>query len=198
MAKGELMRRAIQAQPEWLGQVPTDRRLPEGRAIFTGCGDSKPEPEAETGSATVNVVQAGAPGEPSRKVDPNATPVTDGQRVIVMFGTVGVLAAYDFDGKELWRRDVGVIEASDPQAGAAQWGHASSPILYRDLVIVQADRVKDSYLAAFRAATGEPVWRVARDEPSTWSTPNVVRADSGSSGARRAAISSAMASTPSV
>ena len=109
----------------------------------------------------------------------NATPVTDGQRVIVMFGTVGVLAAYDFGGKEVWRRDVGVIEASDPQAGAAQWGHASSPILYRDLVIVQADRVKDSYLAAFRAATGEPVWRVARDEPSTWSTPNVVRADSG-------------------
>jgi outer membrane protein assembly factor BamB len=109
----------------------------------------------------------------------NATPVTDGQRVIVMFGTVGVLAAYDFTGKELWRRDVGVIEASDPQAGAAQWGHASSPILYRDLVIVQADRVKDSYLAAFRAATGEPVWRVARDEPSTWATPNVVAAASG-------------------
>jgi outer membrane protein assembly factor BamB len=109
----------------------------------------------------------------------NATPVTDGQRVVVLFGTVGVLAAYDFTGKEQWRRDVGVLEANDPQAGAAQWGHASSPILYKDLVIVQADRVKDSFLAAFRAATGEPVWRVARDEPSTWSTPNVVRAASG-------------------
>jgi outer membrane protein assembly factor BamB len=109
----------------------------------------------------------------------NATPVTDGQRVIVLFGTVGVLAAFDFDGREVWRRDVGVLEVSDPVAGAAQWGHASSPILYRDLVIVQADRVKDSYLAAFRAKTGEPVWRVARDEPSTWSTPNVLRAASG-------------------
>ena len=109
----------------------------------------------------------------------NATPVTDGQRVIVLFGTVGVMAAYDFAGKELWRRDLGVLEVSDPQAGAAQWGHGSSPILYRDLVIVQADRVKDSFLAAFKAATGEPVWRVARDEPSTWSTPNVVTAASG-------------------
>ena len=109
----------------------------------------------------------------------NATPVTDGQRVIVLFGTVGVLAAYDFAGREVWRRDVGVMEVSDPVAGAAQWGHASSPILYRDLVIVQADRVKGSYLAAFRVGTGEPVWRVARDEPSTWSTPNVLRAASG-------------------
>jgi outer membrane protein assembly factor BamB len=109
----------------------------------------------------------------------NATPVTDGQRVVVLFGTVGVLAAYDFDGREVWRRDLGVLEVSDPVAGAAQWGHASSPILYRDLVIVQADRVKDSFLAAFRAATGEPVWRVARDESSTWSTPTVLRAASG-------------------
>lgn len=109
----------------------------------------------------------------------NATPVTDGQRVVVLFGTVGVLAAYDFAGQQVWRRDVGVLEANDPQAGAAQWGHASSPILYRDLVIVQADRVRDSFLAAFRAATGEPVWRVARDEPSTWSTPNVLRAATG-------------------
>jgi outer membrane protein assembly factor BamB len=109
----------------------------------------------------------------------NASPVTDGQRVVVLFGTVGVLAAYDLTGRELWRRDVGVLEANDPQAGAAQWGHASSPILYRDLVIVQADRVKDSFLAAFRAGTGEPVWRVSRDEPSTWSTPNVLRAASG-------------------
>jgi outer membrane protein assembly factor BamB len=109
----------------------------------------------------------------------NATPATDGQRVVVLFGTVGVLAAYDFAGKELWRRDVGVLEANDPQAGAAQWGHASSPLLYKDLVIVQADRVKDSFLAAFKAATGEPVWRVARDEPSTWATPNVITAASG-------------------
>lgn len=109
----------------------------------------------------------------------NATPLTDGQRVIVLFGTIGVLAAYDFSGKELWRRDLGVLEVNDPQSGSAEWGHASSPILYGDLVIVQADRIKDSFLAAFRAATGEPVWRVARDELSTWATPNVLRAPSG-------------------
>jgi outer membrane protein assembly factor BamB len=109
----------------------------------------------------------------------NATPVTDGRRVITLFGTIGLLAAYDFAGKQLWKQDVGVIECNDPQSGGAQWGHASSPILYRDLVIIQGDRIKDSFLAAFKAETGAPAWRVARDEPSTWATPNVLLAASG-------------------
>jgi outer membrane protein assembly factor BamB len=109
----------------------------------------------------------------------NATPATDGKNVVVLFGTVGVLAAFDWDGKERWRKDVGVIDCNDPQAGVAEWGHASSPILYDDLVIVQGDRRKDSFLAAYRLADGAEAWRVARDEPSTWSTPNVLRAPSG-------------------
>jgi len=97
----------------------------------------------------------------------------------VLFGTVGVLAAFDWDGREVWRKDVGVIDCNDPQAGVAEWGHASSPILYDDLVIVQGDRRRDSFLAAYRLADGGEAWRVARDEPSTWSTPNVLRAPSG-------------------
>jgi outer membrane protein assembly factor BamB len=109
----------------------------------------------------------------------NATPTTDGKRVVALFGTVGLLVAYDFGGKPLWKRDIGILECNDPQAGSAQWGHASSPILYRDLVVVQGDRVKDSFLAAYRASTGEEAWRVARDEPSTWATPNVLRAPGG-------------------
>jgi outer membrane protein assembly factor BamB len=109
----------------------------------------------------------------------NATPATDGKSVVVLFGTVGVLAAFDWDGKERWRKDVGVIDCNDPQAGVAEWGHASSPILYDDLVIVQGDRRKDSFLAAYRLSDGGEAWRVARDEPSTWATPNVLRAPSG-------------------
>lgn len=109
----------------------------------------------------------------------NATPATDGERVVVLFGAVGKLAAYDFDGKQLWQRDVGILDANDPQSGSAEWGHASSPILYGDLVLVQGDRRKDSFLAAYRLATGEEVWRVAREEPSTWSTPNILPSPSG-------------------
>ena len=109
----------------------------------------------------------------------NSTPATDGKSVVVLFGMVGKLAAYDFEGKQLWQKDIGVLDANDPQSGSAEWGHASSPILYGDLVIVQADRRKDSFLAAYRLATGEEVWKVARQEPSTWATPNVLPGPQG-------------------
>lgn len=109
----------------------------------------------------------------------NSTPATDGERIVVLFGAVGKLAAYDFEGKQLWQRDIGILDSNDPQSGSAEWGHASSPILYGDLVLVQGDRRKDSFIAAYRLATGEEVWKVAREEPSTWGTPNVLPAPSG-------------------
>ena len=109
----------------------------------------------------------------------NATPATDGERVVVLFGAIGKLAAYGFDGKVIWQRDIGILDCNDPQSGSAEWGHASSPILYGDLVLIQGDRRKDSFLAAYRLATGEEVWRVAREELSTWGTPNILPAPSG-------------------
>lgn len=109
----------------------------------------------------------------------NATPATDGRRVVVLFGSVGLLAAYDFEGRPLWRREIGVLDCNDPQSGTAEWGHASSPILYGDLVLVQGDRRKDSFLAAYRLSDGQEAWRVARDEGSTWATPNLLRSATG-------------------
>jgi hypothetical protein len=63
--------------------------------------------------------------------------VTDGRRVVAVFGSAGVLVAWDFGGKELWRVDLGVLDSGwffDP---AFQWGHSSSPIIYRNSVILQ-------------------------------------------------------------
>ncbi len=109
----------------------------------------------------------------------NATPATDGKSVVVLFGPIGKLAAYDYAGKQLWLRDIGILDCNDPQSGSAEWGHASSPILYGDLVLIQGDRRKDSFLAAYRLTNGEEVWRVARTEPSTWATPNVLPSANG-------------------
>lgn len=109
----------------------------------------------------------------------NASPATDGEHVVVLFGAVGKLAAYDFQGKQLWQRDIGILDTNDPQSGTDEWGHASSPILYGDLVLVQGDRRKDSFLAAYRLTTGEEAWRIPRDELSTWATPNILPAPSG-------------------
>jgi hypothetical protein len=109
----------------------------------------------------------------------NSTPATDGRRVVALFGTVGQLVAYDFEGKLLWKRDVGVLDCGDPVYGGADWGHASSPVIHGDVVIVQGDRRQDSFLAAFRLADGAEVWRVPREELSTWATPNVVSGPKG-------------------
>jgi outer membrane protein assembly factor BamB len=105
-----------------------------------------------------------------------ATPVTDGRRVIVSFGSEG-LYAYDMDGKPLWKRDLGVLNAGwfyDPDY---EWGIGSSPIIWKDLVIVQCDIQKNSFIAAFDAATGEQRWRTAREEIPSWSTPAIFEHD---------------------
>ena len=105
----------------------------------------------------------------------NSTPATDGRRVVAMFGSIGILAAWDMNGKPLWQTDIGVLDSGwffDPDT---QWGHSSSPIIHGDNVIVQADRYKNSFLAAYDAATGKQRWRTDRDEISTWGTPTVFR-----------------------
>ena len=97
----------------------------------------------------------------------NSTPVTDGRRVVAIFGSIGMLAAWDMDGKPLWTTDVGIIDSGWFFEPDTQWGHSSSPIIHGESVIVQADRQKDSFIAAYHAATGKEQWRTARDEIST-------------------------------
>jgi outer membrane protein assembly factor BamB len=102
----------------------------------------------------------------------SATPVTNGKQVIVSFGSEG-LYAYDFDGKLLWQKDLGVLNSGwffDPDY---EWGIGSSPIVYKNLVIVQCDIQRGSFVAAFDAATGKEVWRTQRDEIPSWSTPTI-------------------------
>jgi outer membrane protein assembly factor BamB len=106
----------------------------------------------------------------------SATPATDGKTVVAHFGSEG-LYAYDLEGKLLWKRDLGILNAGwfyDPDY---EWGQASSPILWQDLVIVQCDIQKGSFVAAFRARDGQPVWRTERDEIPSWPTPTVAEID---------------------
>lgn len=103
----------------------------------------------------------------------NSTPVTDGERIVTLLGSMGVLLCHDLEGNLLWEREVGVLNSGwfyDPDY---QWGHASSPVIHGDAVIVLADVHGDAFLGAFGLADGEPRWRAARDEVSTFSTPLV-------------------------
>jgi outer membrane protein assembly factor BamB len=100
----------------------------------------------------------------------NATPVTDGRFVVVSFGSEG-LYAYDMNGKLQWRQDVGVLDPGYWGQPDLQWGFASSPIIYRDLVILQCDIQKNSFMVAFNLKDGTQAWRINRDEIPAWSTP---------------------------
>jgi hypothetical protein len=107
----------------------------------------------------------------------NSTPVTDGKRVVAVFGSIGLLAAWGVDGTPLWTTDIGIVDSGWFFDREVQWGHSSSPIVYNDTVIVQVDQYKGSYIAAYALDSGKEVWRTERrDEISTWGTPTIFRA----------------------
>ena len=102
----------------------------------------------------------------------NSTPVTDGRYVVALFGSEG-LACYDIKGKLQWKQDLGVLNPGLWDDKESSWGHSSSPIIYRDLVIVQADGHKQSFIAAFNLKDGKQAWRVERNEITSWTTPTI-------------------------
>jgi hypothetical protein len=110
----------------------------------------------------------------------NATPVTDGRHIVAVFGAIGQIVCYDMDGTLLWKKDVGALDSGWFLDPTYQWGHASSPVIYRSSVIVQADQARGSFLAAFGIADGRELWRTPRtDEVSTWGTPTVLSGPKG-------------------
>ena len=98
----------------------------------------------------------------------SSTPAADADRVYCFFGRTGVVA-FDHAGKEVWRAAVG--------DGKAGWVSAASPVLYHDLVIVNAS-VEAEAVVALDAKTGRERWR-ARGVREAWNTPVVVAAEGG-------------------
>ena len=98
-----------------------------------------------------------------------STTATDGRRVFAIFPN-GDLAAYDFSGKLVWSKSLGMPENS--------YGHASSLATYKNTLLVQFDqgssRAAKSRLLALDTATGRTVWQVARPVPNSWTSPIVV------------------------
>jgi outer membrane protein assembly factor BamB len=108
----------------------------------------------------------------------NSTPATDGRIVVAWFGSQGVFA-YDINGQLLWKVDVGRVDMGAYDIPTYEWGPASSPIIWNDLVIIQCDTQADSFLLALDARTGKTIWKTDRDELPSWGTPTVVDTSSG-------------------
>ncbi len=114
----------------------------------------------------------------------SASPSTDGERVIVCHGSAGVFC-YDFDGKEIWKRDLGKQDFG--------WGSGSSPVLHGDVCILYFGPGSGARLLGLDKKTGKTLWEFTEpaidvgkrtdgfrgQEPGmicTYSTPIIVQA----------------------
>src|SRR5207247_2432204 len=98
------------------------------------------------------------------------TPVTDGELLYVYFGSIGLVAALDLNGKTVWTKELGSFGTL---RNGAEYGSAASPVLYKNRLYIVNDNLTQSFIAAFDAKTGRELWRTNRQEAGNWSTPYV-------------------------
>lgn len=120
---------------------------------------------------------------PTHKSNPHgsSTPAANGQVVVAWHSSAG-LVCYDFDGNQLWSRDLGEFKH--------MWGSGGSPIIYRDRVILNCGPGKRVFLTALDLESGKTIWK--QEEPQdnenadtradgnykgSWSTPIIARID---------------------
>lgn len=135
----------------------------------------------EAASGKVLWTRTAFEGPPAIKRHPksthaNSTPAVDAKHVLAFFGSEG-LHCYDHEGKLLWSKSFGVLDAGAPNGTDDttnfQWGFASSPVIHGERVLVQCDIQEGSFVAALELATGKELWRTPRGEKPTWCTPAI-------------------------
>jgi outer membrane protein assembly factor BamB len=97
----------------------------------------------------------------------SASPITDGKKLYVSFGSRGFYC-YDLDGKKLWEQKLPKVETR------LSFGEGSSPAVYGDTVVLVRDNETSSGIVAMNAATGKARWTKPRQEPSAWATPLIL------------------------
>jgi outer membrane protein assembly factor BamB len=95
------------------------------------------------------------------------SPCTDGEFIYAYFGSRG-LFCLDFSGNIIWKRDFGQLEKH------MSFGEGESPYLYGDRIFIQWDHEGESFIVAINKKNGEDLWKVNRDEATSWSSPFVV------------------------
>lgn len=99
----------------------------------------------------------------------SSTPVSDGKNVYVFFGKAGVFA-FDLDGKQLWQSSIG-----EKKHG---WGSATSPVLYKDLLIINGS-VENGSLLALKTSDGKVAWTAKGNVSQSWNSPLLVEVPGG-------------------
>ena len=102
----------------------------------------------------------------------NTSVATDGKYVVAFFGSEG-LFCYDMNGNLVWQKNFGLLQSVFFAVKSAEWEFASSPIIYKGVLIVQCDVLENSFVAAYNVKTGKELWKTQRDEYPGWCTPNI-------------------------
>ena len=114
-------------------------------------------------------------GVPHEGTHPDGTwasnsPVMDDERIYAFFGSQG-LYAYDFEGNQIWKRDLGDMTTR------LSFGEGASPALWGNRIAILWDHEGDSFIYVLDATNGETVWEETRDEATSWTTPIIVEHD---------------------
>lgn len=163
----------------WKIQVPLpgyNSPILWGNKIFFSGADRQTQAvycvDAESGDFVWQTELNDVPGSPEQRPRVSEdtgyaapTMTTDGQRVFVLFAT-GDVACLDFDGKRLWAKNLGMPEN--------HYGHSSSLITYRDLLLLQYDQLSGGRLLALRTSSGDVAYDQAREVEISWASPLLV------------------------
>lgn len=95
------------------------------------------------------------------------SPVTDGKHIYAHFGSRGIYCL-DMKGKVKWEKDLGDMKTRN------EFGEGSSPALHGDTLVVTWDHEGEDFVIALDKNTGDEIWKVERDEPTSWCTPLIV------------------------
>lgn len=121
-----------------------------------------------------NVAHEGIPKSKrhTKSTQANATAATDGKHLVVCFGSEE-LFCYNLNGDLIWKKDLGLMNPGPYNGEGIEWGYASSPVIHKGKIVIQNDAQSGAYLAVFDINTGDQIWKVKRDEISSWGSPTV-------------------------
>ena len=95
------------------------------------------------------------------------SPITDGEHIYAYFGSRG-LYCLDMEGNLKWEKDIGQMRKKNT------FGEGSGPIIHGNMIVIVQDHEGPSFITALDKRSGDELWKIDRDERTTWTSPIVV------------------------
>ncbi len=149
------------------GKAATDSGEWTWKVICVGLSDGKIQWERDVATREPTIKRH------LKATHANCSMATNGKFVVAFFGSEG-LFCFDMAGKAVWNKDLGRLHSGPYNAKELEWGFASSPIIFKENLIIQCDCLNTGFVAVLDLATGKQKLRIAREDVASWSTPAIV------------------------